>query len=141
MREFKHHVRFGLAVVFGLIAASGVSAQQPAPAPTPAPQPEETPEACAIVVEAASVPVNAEPVTVKAAFSQALGENVQAEIPAESGIKVITAEADTEAPLTLKLTLDTSAATAGDWELALRGDEGSCAGTIAVTPATPPPSR
>jgi hypothetical protein len=136
--ELKHTVRLGLAVAVGLFAtAASASAQQPAPTPTP----EPAPEVCEVVLETASVPVDAEPVIVKAAYSQELGETVTAEIAEESGIKVVSAETDAETPLTLKITLDTSAAAAGDWEFALRGDAGACAGTIAVAPVTPPPSR
>lgn len=136
--EIKRQARIGLAVAAGLlVTAVNAQAQQPAPAPAPAPEVE----ACVVAIEAASVPVNAEPVTIKAAYSQDLGETVTAKVPEESGIKVVSAEADAELPMTLNLTLDTSAAAAGDWELALTGDAGACAGTIAVTPAAAPPSN
>ncbi|MGH7445781.1 MAG: hypothetical protein ACREKM_12930, partial [Longimicrobiales bacterium] len=122
--EIKRQARIGLAVAAGLfVTAVNAQAQQPAPAPAP--------EACVVAIEAASVPVNAEPVTIKAAYSQDLGETITAQVPEESGIKVVSAEADAELPMTLNLTLDTSAAAAGEWELALIGDAGSCAGTLA----------
>lgn len=139
-KAIKRQARIGLAVAAGLfVTAVNAQAQQPAPAPAPAPEPAA--EACVVAIEAASIPVNAEPVTIKAAYSQELGETVTAKVPEESGIKVVSAEADAELPMTLNLTLDTSAATAGEWELALAGDAGSCAGTIAVTPAAAPPSK
>lgn len=156
-REF-HPARLALAVAFGLLTASAASAQDPTPqpappapapapapdpqpAPEPAPAPENAPEMCEVVIDGASVPVNAEPVTVRASFSRAIGETIQAEVSPESGIKVVSAKPAAEAPLTLDLTLDTSAAAAGDWAFALKGEEGACAGSIAVLPATPPPSR
>lgn len=154
--QLRHPARLVVALAFGLVTASAAAAQeptpQPAPAPAPAPAPEPAPEPapapeapapeqCEIVVDAASVPVNAEPVTVRASFSRAIGETVKAAIAPESGITIVSAEPDAATPLTLALTLDTSAANAGDWAIQLQGEDGQCAGSIAVLPATPPPSR
>ncbi|MHB1168956.1 MAG: hypothetical protein ACYC28_06695 [Longimicrobiales bacterium] len=154
----RHPARLAVALAFGFITASAAAAQepapqpQPAPAPAPAPDPQPAPEPtpapeapapekCELVVDAASVPVNAEPVTVRAQFSRAIGETVEAAIAPGSGITIVSAEPDAATPLTLALTLDTSAANAGDWAIQLQGEDGQCAGSIAVMPATPPPSR
>jgi len=164
--QLRHPARFALALAFGFVTASAAAAQEPtpqpappvpAPAPAPAPAPEPAPapapapeapapeapapEKCEVVIDAASVPVNAQPVTVHAAFTRGIGETVRAEIASESGIKIVSATPDAETPLSFALTLDTSAAAAGDWAISLKGEEGSCEGVIAVLPATPPPGR
>lgn len=150
--NLRHPARFAVALAFGVITASAAAAQEPAPqpqpqpAPAPAPEPQPAPEIpapekCEVVIDAASVPVNAEPVTIKASFSRDIGQTLKAQVAAESGIKIVSAEPDAETPLTFSLTLDTSAASAGDWAISLEGEGGACDGTIAVLSASPPPSR
>lgn len=117
----KHNVGLGMAVAAALtVLPAQIQAQ----------------EACEVAVEPTSVSVNAEPVAVKVAYSQAIGEDLTPELPAASGLRLLAAEADATSPMTVVLTLDTSAATAGEWELSLRGADGStCTGTIGVAQA------
>lgn len=94
-------------------------------------QAQEAPE-CEVQTDLTSVPVSAEPVSLVAVYSEALGEEVSAAFAEESGVEVVSVEQDPEEELTLLLTLDTSEAEAGDWELALESDVGRCVAEVEV---------
>ena len=109
---------------------------QPAPVATQAAaataQPASAPAACTAAVRD-SIPVRPTPVAVVAAITQAIGDSVRAEFPAESKIVASRAAADPASPQVVKLTLDTSAAAAGEWSMLLKGTTGDCTGKVRVT--------
>ena len=135
----------GAGVLFALLAvASPARAQTPQPtAPVPKPtqptiaaaQPAPVTAACTAAVRD-SVPVRTTPVAVDAAITQAIGDSVKAEFPAESKIVVASAAASPLTPQVVKLTLDTSAAAPGEWSLVLKGTAGDCTGKVRVIPGT-----
>src|SRR4051812_10954320 len=131
----------GTGILFALCAlASPAKAQAPtatgpakptSPATQPAPstaQPTPALAACTATVRADSIPVRSTPVAIDAAITQAIGDSVKAEFPAESKVVVSRAAADATAPQVVKLTLDTSAAAPGEWPLLLKGTAGECSG-------------
>jgi len=111
-------------------AQSNPAAAQPAPATA---QPASAASACTAAVRGDSIPVRATPVAVDAAITQAIGDSVKAEFPAESKIVVSRVAADPASPQIVKLTLDTSAATPGEWALLLKGTAGDCTGKVRIT--------
>ena len=136
----------GAGVLFALLAvASPAHAQTPQPTkPTspPTTQPVPTvaqqapiPAVCTAAVRD-SVPVRTTPVAIDAAITQAIGDSVKAEFPAESKIVVSSAAASPLTPQVVKLTLDTSAAAPGEWSLVLKGTSGDCTGKVQVIPGT-----
>lgn len=95
-------------------------------------QAQEAPEECELQTDLTSVPVSAEPVSLIAVHSETLGEEISAAFAEESGVEVVSVEQDPDDELTLLLTLDTSEAEAGDWELAVESDVGRCAAEVEV---------
>jgi hypothetical protein len=87
---------------------------------------------CEIVVDAEALPRSAEPLMVEATYSEPIGEELTVVIPEESGIRLVAVEPDAENGQVLHLTLDTSEAAPGEWELAVRSDAGQCTGTLVV---------
>ncbi|MEP6618797.1 MAG: hypothetical protein ABJE47_05765 [bacterium] len=116
-------------------AGPTMKAAQAAQAPTTTPH-SQTPMECSAAVRGDSIPVRTTPVAVDAALTQAIGDSVKAEFPADSKIVVAKVAADPSAPKMVKLTLDTSAAAAGEWTLLVKGTTGACAGKVRVTPAS-----
>lgn len=112
-----------VAAVMLVFGATALQAQEPE---LPAPEPQE----CQIQVEP-EVAIDAEPIVVQAAYSEAIGETLRAMLEEESGVEVVTIEEGTE-PLTLFLTLDTRNAEEGEWSIALEGEAGECKGTFVV---------
>ena len=109
-------------------------ASQPAPATAqPAPAAAAAPAACTAAVRGDSIQILPTPVAVDAAITQAIGDSVKAEFPAESKIVVSAAATDPAAPQIVKLTLDTSAAAPGEWTLNLKGTAGGCNGKVRIT--------
>src|SRR5690606_19131494 len=96
--QLKHPARLALALAFGFITASAAAAQEPTPEPQPAPAPapepapaparpapqDPAPEKCGVVVDAAGVPINAEPLTVMAAFARDIAQPARAHVASES---------------------------------------------------------
>jgi hypothetical protein len=80
-----------------------------------------------------SIPASPTPVAVNASVSSAIGDSVEASLPAESSISVVSvspaASGDANA---LQLTLNTSAAKAGEWLVAVKGKSGECSGKLKV---------
>lgn len=91
---------------------------------------------CVVTIDAEALPISAEPIAVKAKYTESVGEQVAAVFPEESGVEVVslTHEGDDEGQA-VRLTLNTSEAQAGEWQLTLRGDEGECRGTVLVVEA------
>jgi hypothetical protein len=115
--------RLGVGVLFGVTGlVIGTAAFAPAPSVT-------LPEACTATVTNA-VPVQSTPVVINASLSEAIGDTVTASFPAESKVSVVRVEGTGNA---VELTLNTSGAVAGDWQLSLRGSKGSCTGQVKVS--------
>lgn len=89
--------------------------------------------ACTVKLAVDSIPSSASPLVINAALSGAIGDSVAATFPAASGITAVSVgpSAAGEANA-LQLTLNTSAAKAGEWPIALRGKTGECSGKIKV---------
>lgn len=88
---------------------------------------------CEVEVAGEALPRAEEPLVVEATYTEALGEELSAAVAEESGIRVVSVEAAEEESNTVLLTLDTSAAAPGSWDLALRGTAGECTGQLVVT--------
>ena len=139
------HSGIGAGILFALCAvASPAWAQSPQPTPpNPKPtqptiaaaQPAPAPAACAAAVRGDAIPVSATPVAVDIAITQAIGDSIKAEFPAEAKVVVPRAAADPAAPQVVKLTLDTSAAAPGEWTILLKGTAGDCSGKVRITAA------
>lgn len=119
MRGFKGWA--GLSLALALFASPALLQAQEAPEPE-----------CELQTDLTSVPVSAEPVSLIAVHSEALGEEISAAFAEESGVEVVSVEQDPDEELTLLLTLDTSAAEAGDWELAVESADSRCVAEVEV---------
>jgi hypothetical protein len=129
-----------VALAFSATIAAAQSTTQTAPttAPTPAKTADGTvaPAACTLKFAVDSVPVSASPVAVNAALSAAIGDSISAAFGGESGITVTAVgPAAAGGANALQLTLNTSAAKAGDWDVALKGTAGECSGKLKVVAA------
>lgn len=149
------HSGVGAGILFALCAVTSTAqAQAPqatgpakpaSPAAQPAPataqaapavaQPAAAPAACAAAIRGDAIPVSATPVAVDVAITQAIGDSIKAEFPAEAKVVVPRAAADPAAPQVVKLTLDTSAAAPGEWTMLLKGTAGDCSGKVRITAA------
>jgi hypothetical protein len=88
---------------------------------------------CRIEVAGEAVPVSDEPVVIEATTTVALGDEFTVAIDEESGIELVAAGREEEdTPEQLRLTLDTSEATPGEWAVVVRGENGECTGTVVV---------
>jgi hypothetical protein len=115
--------RLGVGVLFGVTSlVIGTAAFAPAPSVM-------LPDACTATV-ANAVPVQAGPVVVNASLSEAIGDSVTASFPAESKVSVV--KVDGAGGNAVELTLNTSGAVAGDWQLSLTGSKGTCTGQVKV---------
>ncbi|MEO8337439.1 MAG: hypothetical protein ABI664_20850 [bacterium] len=135
----------GAGILFALSAvASPVQAQAPQPNPVRATSPTTQTvaasskgappaAACEAAVRGDSIPVQATPVAVDAAITQAIGDSVKAVFPAESKIFASSAATDPAIPQVVKLTLDTSASTPGEWAMLLKGTTAECTGKVRIT--------
>jgi hypothetical protein len=94
-------------------------------------QAQESPE-CEVRTDLTAIPVSVDPVNLLAAHSDAVGEDVSAAFAEESGVEIVSIEQDPDNPLLLMLTLDTSGAASGDWELVIEGETARCVGEIEV---------
>lgn len=81
-----------------------------------------TPEVVSIAAGSAEITVM---------LSEGIGAVSGVDVDAESGLNVLGIEADDGQML--EVSIDTSAATAGSWELYVQGESGSCNGTLQVT--------
>lgn len=79
------------------------------------------------------IPIQDEPVITSVRHSEALEGRVSAGFPEESRIAVVAAAPVEGEPMTVRLTLRTSEAVAGEWDLTLQGDTGGeCTGKVRV---------
>lgn len=120
---------FGLVVALGVALLGIVSVAQARGMLVTA---TDVVEECQVKLESEAVPVSTDPVVLRAVYSLAIGEELVAELQEGSGVKVVKVERESEEPLAIKLTLDTSEAASGEWTLALAGENGRCTGKVTV---------
>lgn len=116
--------RIGLGVGLAVVLA-GVTGLQARPAP------DLLVLDCELAVGVERVAVQGEPVAVAVRHSVALGDSIAVSLPEESKVQVA-GVARGEEPQTLNLTLNTSEAVAGSYELTVGDGQTECRGTIRV---------
>jgi hypothetical protein len=119
----------GLLVLSALVVTSTAEAQEAVEAPA---------VECVAKVQPEKLSSQAEPVSLRAVYSESIGEVLSALIEVESGVKVVeVASADVapsaEAVVTVKL--DLSQAVAGEWTLSFQGETGKCTARVTVQAA------
>src|SRR5690606_11475306 len=122
----------GIGLVVAVVFATNAATTDRAPV---APLSE-----CEITVEAESVPVRPDSVVLRMVYSEPIGEELVAQLEEDSGVRVVKVEQESTEPLTLKLTLNTSEAKAGEWTISVKGEQGECTGKLKVAAAEDAPS-
>lgn len=119
-----------LALSAGIAAAQSTQTQPPTPEKTAA---GTVAPACTVKFAVDSVPSSPTPVAVNVSVSSAIGDSVEATLPAESSVSVVSVgPAASGGANALQLTLNTSAAKTGDWLVALKGQSGECSGKLKI---------
>lgn len=120
------------------LSAAVASAQAASTSAKPV-QPEKSaagtvaPAACTVKFAVDSIPSSASPLVVNAALSSAIGDSASAAFPGPSGISVVAVgPAAVGGANALQLTLNTSAAKAGEWTVSFKGKTGECTGKLKV---------
>jgi len=109
-----------------VVALASVLALQARPATAVMPE-------CEITIGVEKVPVQAEPVAVPVKLSAVVGEALTASLPEESKIRVLgVARADGKDAQTFQVTLNTSEAVAGTYELVVRDGQTECKGRVQI---------
>lgn len=90
--------------------------------------------ACSVKLANDSVPVRPTPVAVRASLTEAIGDSVSATLDQESKASIVSV-GKADAPNALELTLNTSQAVPGEWNLSLKGTSGECTGKVKIIPA------
>ncbi len=125
------HALAGVGLLAAMLASPMVARAQSAAA-QPAKDDQAPP--CAVTLEKEAFAAQADPLTIRATYTQPLGDEVAVSFPEKSGIRVLSAEptgGDTDAR-SLSLQLDASNAVAGEWQIDVRSDAGSCRGSVTV---------
>lgn len=136
-----------------LTIAATVSAQTPPPRPpvpvpvappsatptTPAPKsangsvaPAAANAACNITFNSDSVQVGGAPINLLASLTSAVGDSATASFQSGSMIRVVSI-GPADAANALKLTINTSEAMPGSWNVSIKGSKGECTGKVKVT--------
>lgn len=118
-----HRIGAGVVMLAGLVASPAESWAQERP-------PEEP--TCRAEVAAESIPVHPDLFEVRVTFTERIGERIAALFQEESRVTVVEIERDQEQPRSVRLTLNTSEAVAGEWTLVLEGEEGRCKGEARI---------
>jgi hypothetical protein len=139
--------RLGASIVSGFAAlalSATVAAAQGSTPPKPPASAQEPVKTAAGSVEAAactvkfavdSAPISAAPLVINATLSSAIGDSVAASFPSASGITAVSVGPSASAGANaLQITLNTTAAKAGEWPVALKGKTGECSGKIKLIP-------
>ncbi len=95
---------------------------------------------CELTVQAESVPVRPDSVVLRLVYSEPIGDELVAQLEEESGVKVVKVERESAEPLTVKVTLNTSEAKTGEWNISLKGEGGECKGKVKVASEEEAPS-
>ena len=125
MKIHRTSARLVAVLMLGVAAAPFVVAATPAKA--------EPVLACSIKLASDSVQVSAQPISVDASLSEAIGDSVSAAVQQESKASVVSVGA--AGANAVKLTLNTSEAVPGDWSLSLKGTAGECTGKMKIIAA------
>jgi len=89
---------------------------------------------CDLLIADETVPVQAEPVVLSVRHSASFGDTLTARLPAESRIRVVSVvNVGKVEPQTLRITLNTSEAVPGEYELVVDDGQADCRGTISIT--------
>jgi hypothetical protein len=116
----------GTAAAAILCTATGLLAR-----PSGSPAPLE----CKVTMDGDPVTIRSEPLAVQARTTEAIGDTVSASIEPESRITVVGVARDGMDNQSVRLTLNTAQAVAGEFALTLKGERGECTGTIKVAAA------
>lgn len=124
MTGLKTRIGLGVGLAVALAGVTGLQARLAT---------DELVRLCDLVIPVDRVPVQAEPIAVSVRHSASFGDTVLASLPAASKIRVVSvAHAGKEEPQTLRVTLNTSQAVAGSYELTVADGQAECRGTIRV---------
>lgn len=126
----KKALRFGGLLVVPVLVLTGVAQAQEAT--------ESAPVECVAKVQPEKISAQAEPVSLRAVYSESIGEVLSALIEESSGIKVVEVAPATDAPSStpaVLVQLDLSKAVAGDWTLSFQGESGKCTAKVTVQAA------
>lgn len=137
--------RLGASIVGGfatLALSASIAAAQGSTPPSSAQPPAKTaagsvaPAACTVKFAVDSVPSSATPLVINASLSGAIGDSIAAAFPSASGITAVSVGPSAAGGANaLQLTLNTSAAKAGEWPVAFKGKTGECSGKLKVIAA------
>lgn len=119
----------GLLVVPVLLLSSTAQAQE---------APEAAVVECVATVKPEKITVQAEPLSLRAVYSESIGAVLSALIEESSGIKIVEVAAAADAPSStpaVVVQLDLSKAVAGDWTLSFQGESGKCTAKVTVQAA------
>lgn len=134
--KLKAALRAGGVLVVATIVLAGVAEAQEAPR-------AEAPE-CVVKVQPERLSVRSEPQHLSAAYPENIGKVLSALIDEASGIKVVEVvevapNPDDPAPSSMvRVSLDLSAAVAGEWTLSFQGESGKCTAKVTVQAAETP---
>jgi hypothetical protein len=92
--------------------------------------------ACAVWINDA-IPLNFDSTSVVINYSEPIGQTLSASMPDDSKITVLGVARGGNPPQSATLAVNTRRAVAGQWELTLRGDTGTCTGKVWVGKGTP----
>lgn len=125
-------LRFGGLLVLPLmVMASAAEAQEVAAAQSAAAE-------CVARVQPERVATQADPVVLRAVYSESIGKVLSALADDKSGIKVVEVKPVAEEmggePM-VSVQLDLSNAVAGEWTLSLQGESGKCTGKVVIQAA------
>ena len=131
------------AVLLALLTPAIARAQDPTRPPQPPPKTTTGTAAgsvapalaCTATINSDSLRVAPTPLAIQAALSSSIGDSITATFPADSKISVVKVGAASPVN-SLRLTINTSAAAPGEYEISLKGTKGECSGKLKLA-ATP----
>lgn len=120
----KNALRFAGLLVLPLVAMANAAEAQEAAKPAAAAE-------CVATVQPAQIKTQADPVTLRAVYSESIGKVVSALADTKSGIQVVEVKAAAAEPA-VSVQLDLSKAVAGEWTISFEGEDGKCTGKVVV---------
>jgi hypothetical protein len=130
LRITKVALRIGGLLVVPVLMLAGVAQAQ---------EPTEMPALeCVAKIQPEKISVQAEPVSLRAVYSESIGAVLSALIEESSGIKVVEVSQASDTPSStpaVLVQLDLSKAVAGDWTLSFQGESGKCTAKVTVQAA------
>lgn len=117
--------------VFATMALTPAEPAEPAAHVAPS-----TAWACSLSIDG-PIPVAPEQTTATIRFSSAIGDTLVATFPPDSRVEIVSIKRTrSDGPLTATITLATARATAGQWDVSVRGERGECTGKIGIGQGT-----